>query len=177
MSKRNPKSNGIGDLTSKQLIRGTQKSTKQHQATVKTHKSPSLYQDQQKEIRVPTANSSKEKYRVPQLHTTMGLANQIDQLKAKTGPKYNDVCDLTPRSKLLVTERVKYYFLYTTLRNGHIERNVFLDHTSIEFPSRGNRFQEIDSSECKRFRAGRNLPESEKTTIIHATQGSGTRAR
>lgn len=102
-AKHNPKPSGI---VQKKLIRGTQKSTQQ--ATVKTHTSPSLYQ--QKELRtVPSVTSRKDKYRVPQLQATMGLANQIDQFKAKTGPKYNDVSDLTPRSKAVVTERVKYF--------------------------------------------------------------------
>lgn len=115
MSKRNPKPNEVVQLISKRLIRGTQKSTKQQQATVKTHTSPSLYQ--QKEIQVPTATSSIDKYRVPQLQTTMRLSNQIDQFKAKTGPKYNDVCDLTPRSKALVTERVRN-FVFKLYANG-----------------------------------------------------------
>lgn len=104
-SKPNAKPNVI---VQKHLIRGTQKPTLQ--ATVKSHTSPSLYQ-QQKDIRtIPTATSSKDKFRVPQLHATMGLARQIDQFKAKTGPKFNDVCDLTPRSKAVVTERVKNIF-------------------------------------------------------------------
>lgn len=92
-------------IVKKQLVRGTQKFTQK--ASVKVHTSPSLYQ-QQKDIRTATATSSKEKYRVPQLQATMGLAKQIDEFKAKTGPKYNDVCDLTPRSKAVVTERVKF---------------------------------------------------------------------
>lgn len=96
-------------IVQKQLIRGTQKSTLQ--ATVKSHTSPSLYQ--QKDIRaiptIPTVTSSKDKFRVPQLHATIGLAKQIDQFKAKTGPKYNDVCDLTPRSRAVVTERVRFF--------------------------------------------------------------------
>lgn len=90
----------------KQLVRGTQKSNRL--ASVKAHTSPSLYQ-QHNEIRTVNATASiDDKYRKPQLGlATMGLANQIDQFKAKTGPKYNDVCDLTPRSRAVVTERVR----------------------------------------------------------------------
>lgn len=111
MSKRNPKAN---EVVQKQLLRGTQKSTKQ-QVTVKTHTSPSFLQQKDRKVPVPpTSTSSQNKYQVPQLQTTAGLANHIDQFKAKTGPKYNDVCDLTPRSKAIVTERVMFYvFLYS----------------------------------------------------------------
>lgn len=93
-------------IAQKQLIRGTQKSTQQ--ATVKSHTSPSLYQQSQKEVPIAATAASKNKYLVPQLQATMRLAKQIDQFKAKTGPKYNDVSDLTPRSKAIVTERVNF---------------------------------------------------------------------
>lgn len=114
-TKRPPKAN---EVVQKQLLRGTQKSTKQ-QATVKTHTSPSFYQQKDiKKVTVPlTSTSSQNKYRVPQLQTTEGLANHIDQFKAKTGPKYNDVCDLTPRSKAIVTERVMFYIFKVTQNN------------------------------------------------------------
>lgn len=95
----------------KQLLRGTEKSTNKQQSSVKTHTSPSFYQ--QKNVRKPDvpcmATSSQDKYRLPQLQTTLGLVNHIDKFKAKTGPKYKDVCDLTPRSKAVVTERVIFF--------------------------------------------------------------------
>ncbi|XP_037037684.1 uncharacterized protein LOC119075357 [Bradysia coprophila] len=105
----NPKPN---IAVQKQLVRGTQKTNRL--ATVKTHTSPSLYQQNNPIRTVTAAASTKDKYRKPQLQATMGLAQQIDQWKAKTGPKYNDVCDLTPRSRAVVTERITHQLNFPT---------------------------------------------------------------
>ncbi|KAJ6646193.1 Myosin-VIIa, partial [Pseudolycoriella hygida] len=42
------------------------------------------------------------------VQTTMALSNKIDEIKAKSGPKFKDVSDLTPRSKAVVTERITH---------------------------------------------------------------------
>ncbi len=124
------KANTKPTIVQKTLVRGTQKSTQT--ASVKSHTSPSLYQQQQhKNIRTgTTATASNDKYRAPQLQATMGLANQIDQFKAKTGPKYNDVCDLTPRSKAVVTERVKFCVIFNIQICGFNCNSLSLVHRS-----------------------------------------------
>lgn len=127
-TKRNPK---IKEVVQKQLLRGTQKPIKHKADAVKTHTSPSLYQNQNKDLRNPlnvpcSTVSSHDKYRVPQLQTTLELANQIDKFKGKTGPKYKDVCDLTPRSKAVVTEHVIYE------QKLHIDRDIGINNNSFQ---------------------------------------------
>lgn len=75
----------------------------------------------------------------------MGLANQIDQLKAKTGPKYNDICDLTPRSKAVVTERVRGILILSwMLRYVNKVQTFLLQIThQLNFPAEATVFKKL----------------------------------